>query len=125
MPRNTTHSDVSGKLIVIEGADGSGRSTQKLLLHDWLEQTIVPALRSGIIVSALNECWLPCVVEALQPFLLKVTLESRSSTCGDRAISRRLDRISVGFTQGFTEEHAEDAEKKNRETSQISVISAV
>jgi len=29
--------DVAGKLIVVEGADGSGRSTQIARLVDWLE----------------------------------------------------------------------------------------
>ena len=31
--------DLSGKLIVVEGADGSGRSTQIARLVDWLETT--------------------------------------------------------------------------------------
>ncbi|MBN1999633.1 thymidylate kinase [candidate division KSB1 bacterium] len=34
---NVDASDLIGKLIVIEGADGSGRSTQMRLLTDWLE----------------------------------------------------------------------------------------
>jgi len=29
--------DIAGKLIVVEGADGSGRSTQIARLVDWLE----------------------------------------------------------------------------------------
>ena len=31
-------SQLTGKLIVVEGADGSGRSTQIALLKDWLEK---------------------------------------------------------------------------------------
>ncbi len=47
--------DLSGKLIVIEGADGSGRSTQIALLKDFLEEkghaTVPVGLRRSTLVS--------------------------------------------------------------------------
>jgi dTMP kinase len=46
---------LQGKLIVIEGADGSGRSTQVQLLNDWLEghghATVTVGLRRSNLVS--------------------------------------------------------------------------
>ncbi len=48
--------DLVGKLIVIEGADGSGRSTQIRLLTDWLEghgfATVNVGLKRSNLVSA-------------------------------------------------------------------------
>src|SRR5574340_321394 len=45
--------DLSGKLIVIEGTDGVGRSTQINLLKPWLEQQGRAVLDTGIKRSAL------------------------------------------------------------------------
>ena len=36
-PARTTPHSYPGKLIIVEGVDGSGKSTQLLLLHKWLE----------------------------------------------------------------------------------------
>jgi dTMP kinase len=44
---------LSGQLIVIEGADGSGRSTQSNLLRDWLERRGFPTLNVGLKRSML------------------------------------------------------------------------
>src|SRR5689334_17753629 len=48
-------SQLTGKLIVIEGADGSGRSTQIAILKDWLEKaglaTVDVGLRRSTLVS--------------------------------------------------------------------------
>lgn len=48
-------SQLSGKLIVLEGADGSGRSTQIERLKDWLEQlgyaTVNVGLKRSMLVS--------------------------------------------------------------------------
>ena len=48
-------SQLTGKLIVVEGADGSGRSTQIALLKDWLEKaghgTVDVGLRRSTLVS--------------------------------------------------------------------------
>jgi dTMP kinase len=41
--------DLPGKLIVIEGTDGVGRSTHINLLHDWLEQ-----IGKGVLVTGLT-----------------------------------------------------------------------
>ncbi len=42
-----------GKLIVIEGTDGVGRSTQVALLREWLEQNGYGTLQTGLARSAL------------------------------------------------------------------------
>jgi dTMP kinase len=52
--------DLSGKLLVIEGADGSGRSTQIDLLKNYLENTgraitNVGLVRSTLVSNELNE----------------------------------------------------------------------
>jgi dTMP kinase len=44
---------LNGKLIVIEGADGSGRSTQIALLRDWLEHLGYPTAEIGLKRSNL------------------------------------------------------------------------
>ena len=36
-PTSLTPHPYPGKLIIVEGIDGSGKSTQLLLLHKWLE----------------------------------------------------------------------------------------
>jgi dTMP kinase len=50
---NVDASLLQGKLIVIEGADGSGRSTQIALLRDWLERLGYPTAEIGLKRSAL------------------------------------------------------------------------
>ncbi len=45
--------NLSGTLIVIEGADGSGRSTQISMLVDWLEYTGHATVQSGLKRSTL------------------------------------------------------------------------
>ena len=44
---------LNGQLIVIEGADGSGRSTQIALLRDWLERLGRPTVNVGLKRSTL------------------------------------------------------------------------
>ena len=44
---------LTGKLVVIEGADGSGRSTQIRLLRDWLEGEGIPTADVGLARSTL------------------------------------------------------------------------
>ena len=46
-------SDLNGALLVIEGADGSGRSTQARLLRDWLERLGYPTTEVGLKRSEL------------------------------------------------------------------------
>jgi dTMP kinase len=45
---NIDPSQLKGQLIVIEGADGSGRSTQIALLRDWLEHLGFPTAEIGL-----------------------------------------------------------------------------
>jgi len=45
--------DLAGKLIVVEGADGSGRSTQLALLVDWLEARGHATVQVGLKRSSL------------------------------------------------------------------------
>src|SRR5437879_13455584 len=46
--------DLVGKLIVIEGTDGVGRSTQISLLKEWLEQQRRAVLDTGLSRSGLE-----------------------------------------------------------------------
>jgi dTMP kinase len=50
---NVDLSLLQGKLIVIEGADGSGRSTQIALLRNWLERLGYPTAEIGLKRSTL------------------------------------------------------------------------
>ena len=50
---NVDASLLKGRLIVIEGADGSGRSTQIALLRDWLERLGYPTAEIGLKRSTL------------------------------------------------------------------------
>ena len=50
---NVDPSELRGRLIVIEGADGSGRSTQIALLTDWLEQNGHAVVNTGLSRSTL------------------------------------------------------------------------
>ncbi|HVU28641.1 MAG TPA: thymidylate kinase [Verrucomicrobiae bacterium] len=45
--------ELAGKLIVVEGADGSGRSTQIARLVDWLETSGHPTVQVGLKRSSL------------------------------------------------------------------------
>ena len=44
---------LTGKLIVVEGADGSGRSSQLVKLVDWLETKGYPTVQVGLKRSTL------------------------------------------------------------------------
>lgn len=46
-------SDLEGLLIIVEGGDGSGRSTQGALLRDWLGRLGYPAIEVGLKGSEL------------------------------------------------------------------------
>jgi dTMP kinase len=53
-------STLNGKLVVLEGGDGSGRSSQVAFLRDWLEGSGFPTVevglkRSGLVGRALTE----------------------------------------------------------------------
>jgi len=50
---NLLASSLHGRLIVVEGADGSGRSTQTALLRDWLEESGYATVEVGLKRSTL------------------------------------------------------------------------
>ena len=50
---NVQPSSLNGRLIVVEGADGSGRSTQTALLRDWLEESGYATVEVGLKRSTL------------------------------------------------------------------------
>lgn len=50
---NVQPSSLKGRLIVVEGADGSGRSTQTALLRDWLEESGYATVEVGLKRSTL------------------------------------------------------------------------
>jgi len=50
---NVKPEQLAGKLIVVEGADGSGRSTQIVRLVDWLETNGHPTVQVGLKRSSL------------------------------------------------------------------------
>lgn len=52
LPNLQTES-LNGRLIVVEGADGSGRSTQTALLRDWLEESGFATVEVGLKRSTL------------------------------------------------------------------------
>jgi len=53
IPPGVDPNALSGKLFVIEGADGSGRSTQINILTDWLEHKGFPVVNVGLKRSTL------------------------------------------------------------------------
>jgi dTMP kinase len=50
---NLDPASLKGRLIVVEGADGSGRSTQTALLRDWLEESGYATVEVGLKRSTL------------------------------------------------------------------------
>jgi dTMP kinase len=52
-PPGVDPGDLTGALIVVEGSDGSGRSTHVQLLTEWLERRGYPVARSGLTRSEL------------------------------------------------------------------------
>ena len=45
--------ELPGRLIVVEGTDGVGRSTQVALLHEWLEANGYAVTQTGLARSSL------------------------------------------------------------------------
>ena len=84
---NVDPSLLKGTLIVIEGSDGAGRSTQIGLLRDWLERKGYPTVVVGLKRSEL-------VGEALAAATAVGDAVSTSST----AASTRASRPSNGTT---------------------------
>ena len=61
-----------GKLFVVEGIDGSGKSTQLMLLHQWLQSE-----GYGVIFSEWNSS--PLVRDTTKPDLLTKIIAPRAS----------------------------------------------
>src|SRR5512137_35112 len=88
--------DFSGKLIVIEGADGSGRSSQVDLLRDFLESrghaTVNVGLRRSTLVSEeLNEAKLGNVLSQTTRSLFYAT------DFADQLENRILPALRAGY----------------------------
>lgn len=89
-------SKLSGKLIVLEGADGSGRSTQINLLNDWLENlgygTVNVGLKRSMLVSEELE-------KAQQGNILSPTTRSLfyATDFADQLENRIIPAMRAGF----------------------------
>jgi dTMP kinase len=89
-------SDLIGKLIVIEGADGSGRSTQMRLLTNWLEGRGYAVVNVGLKRSNLVSAELE---EAMQGNILSpLTLSLFYATdFADQLENRIIPALKAGF----------------------------
>ncbi|RPI01002.1 MAG: thymidylate kinase [Calditrichaeota bacterium] len=89
-------SDLIGKLIVIEGADGSGRSTQMRLLTNWLEGCGYAVVNVGLKRSNLVSAELE---EAMQGNILSpLTLSLFYATdFADQMENRIIPALKAGF----------------------------
>ncbi len=85
-----------GKLIVIEGPDGSGRSTQTALLKEWLESSGHAVLNVGLRRSDLV---MSAIIEAKKGNLLgKTTLSLLYATdLADQLENRIIPAMRAGF----------------------------
>src|SRR5262245_7087970 len=85
-----------GKLIVIEGSDGSGRSTQTRMLKEWLEASGRPVLDVGLRRSDLV---MDVIDEAKKGHLLgKTTLSLLYATdLADQLENRIIPAMRAGF----------------------------
>jgi dTMP kinase len=74
VPPNVNLGTLTGKLFVIEGADGSGRSTQISLLTDWLEHDGYAVVNVGLKRSTLisNELNSAQQNKAISPITLRL-----------------------------------------------------
>ena len=74
VPPNVNLGALTGKLFVIEGADGSGRSTQISLLTDWLEHDGYAVVNVGLKRSTLisNELNSAQQSKAISPITLRL-----------------------------------------------------
>lgn len=87
---------LTGKLVVIEGADGSGRSTQMALLKDWLESegfatTDVGLARSNLVSPQLEQAKLGNVLGRSTMSLFYAT------DFADQLENRMIPALSAGF----------------------------
>ncbi|MBN2355287.1 thymidylate kinase [candidate division KSB1 bacterium] len=93
---NINAADLTGKLIVIEGADGSGRSTQIRLLTDWLEghghATVNVGLKRSNLVSAELEAAMQGNV--LSPITLSLFY---ATDFADQMVNIIIPALKAGF----------------------------
>jgi len=88
--------DLHGKLIVVEGTDGVGRSTQVTLLRQWLEQRGHAVMDTGLTRSALAGKGLKRAKEGNTLNLITHTL-FYATDFADRLESQILPALRAGF----------------------------
>jgi len=88
--------DLHGKLIVVEGTDGVGRSTQVTLLRQWLEQRGHAVIDTGLTRSALAGKGLKRAKEGNTLNLITHTL-FYATDFADRMESQILPALRAGF----------------------------
>src|SRR5260221_7747430 len=88
--------DLHGKLIVVEGTDGVGRSTQVTLLRQWLEQRGHAVIDTGLTRSALAGKGLKRAKEGNALNLITHTL-FYATDFADRLESQILPALRAGF----------------------------
>jgi dTMP kinase len=93
---NLDAGELRGHLIVVEGADGAGRSTQVQLLRDWLERLGYPTIETGLKRSGLVGAELQ---EAMQGNVLcPMTLSLFYATdLADQIESNIVSALRAGF----------------------------
>ncbi len=88
--------DLIGKLIVIEGADGSGRSTQISLLTDWLERRGRAVVHLGLKRSNLVSAELEAAMQGniLSPLTMSLFY---ATDFADQMENRIIPALKAGF----------------------------
>ena len=88
--------ELPGRLIVLEGTDGVGRSTQVALLHEWLEANGYAVAQTGLARSSLVG---PGLIRAKQGHTLgDITLNLFYATdFADRLEKEILPALRAGF----------------------------
>ena len=89
-------SELRGKLIVVEGTDGVGRSTQVALLRQWLEQRGHAVFDTGLTRSALAGKWLKRAKEGNTLNLITFTL-FYATDFADRLENQIIPALRAGF----------------------------
>lgn len=88
--------DLRGKLIVVEGTDGVGRSTQVALLRQWLEQRGHAVLDTGLTRSALAGKGLKRAKEGNTLNIITFTL-FYATDFADRLENQIIPALRAGF----------------------------
>ena len=88
--------DLQGKLIVVEGTDGVGRTTQVTMLRQWLEQRGHAVLDTGLTRSALAGKGLKRAKEGNTLALITFTL-FYATDFADRLENQIIPALRAGF----------------------------